>query len=274
MFFRDLAPMKRLDERLRELRGLELKPHRQQERRALLTTLLEAVSEPALEAIRQRDAALIAQDTPQGWFKYLDCCYFIDHNLDVVQNLGLIDARPATILDIGAGAGHFAFVCSRFGHSVTPIDVETPLLGEIAAAMGVRRLIARVEPNQPLPDFQRKFDLICAESTMFNLLNWTWRGPIEQTRDPSARCDYWTLAHWRFLFADLMENHLRYPGRLYFNLNCEIHHGVHERNTELLNYCADHGANSYHKGGGIIDWHLSEPIRFAEIEPPPDGAEQ
>lgn len=267
MFFADLAPLKSLDERLRQLADMNVPTPAIERRRNLLTGLLKAVSEPSLALIRERDANLIARDIPQGWFKYLDCGYFIDHNLDVAEHLGLIGVPPLAILDIGAGAGHFAFVCTSFGHDATAIDVEAPLLDEIAAAMGVSRRIARVEPDARLPDFDRKFDLVVAESTMFNIIGWKWRGPLENDlrKPPYAPYRYWTLAQWRYLLADLIDNQLRYPGRIYFHLNCEIHHGEHRRNTELLNFCAAHGAVVRHEGGGFIDWRLTEPVTLAPV---------
>lgn len=267
MFFSDIAPLKSLPERLDELGYLEGLSPALDRRRDLLKGLLETLSEPALAAIRRRDAALIARDIPQGWFKYLDCGYFVDHNLDVAEHLGVIGAHPMAILDIGAGAGHFAFVCSRFGHDVTAIDVEAPLLDEIAAAMGMRRTVSRVEPDVRLPDFGRKFDLIVTESAMFNMVDWKWRGPLENDlrTPPYAPYRYWTLAQWRFLLADLIDNQLRYPGRIYFHLNSEIHDGEYRRNAELLTFCADHGAAVRHSGGGFIDWRLTAPVTLAQV---------
>ncbi|MGH6980146.1 MAG: class I SAM-dependent methyltransferase [Stellaceae bacterium] len=267
MFFADLSPAKSLSDRLRELGDRTIEPPKLRQRRDRLTELLAAVSDPALAVIRRRDADLIARDIPQGWFKYLDCAYFIDHNLDVAEHLGLIGSPPMTILDIGAGAGHFAFVCAKFGHDVTAIDVEAALLDEIAAAMGVRRTVARVEPDTRLPDFGRKFDLVVAESTMFNMIGWTWRGPLEHNlrMPPYVPYRYWTLAQWRFLLADLIDNQLRFPGRIYFHLNCEIRDGAYRRNTELLTFCADRGAVVRDQGGGLIDWRLTRPVRLAAV---------
>jgi SAM-dependent methyltransferase len=135
----------------------------------------------------------------------------------LARELGLDRGPPRRVLDIGTAGGHFAFVCRHFGHDVVAIDIENPLLEDIAACLGVQRTIARVEPYRPLPDLGKRFDLITACNTTFN-----------ERGDPPV---YWTPAEWQFLLNDLITDRLRYPGELYIKLNKEVQRLAYNRDV-------------------------------------------
>src|SRR2546428_6601423 len=76
---------------------------------------------------------------------------------------------------------------------------------EIFRALGLQRIIARIEPFQPLPAFDRKFDLITAFMICFN---------------GHKRPALWGPKEWSF-FLDDLETRLNPGGRIRLGFNRE-----------------------------------------------------
>lgn len=208
----------------------------------LTQKILDGVDPRAIEDLQEKYKAEMAIAKPSGPPKYLDVPLWTLNKAQLAGALGLDTAPPLSILDLGAGACHFSRVCHYFGHSTVAVDIEVPLYEDIAGVLGVQRTIHTVEPGVALPDFGRRFDLVTAVAINFHRI--------------VVNVSYWSLEQWKFLFNDLVSNQLRFPGRLYFELNREFRGGELVINSELIDYCASNGAEI--TKGYAIDWRFPE----------------
>jgi SAM-dependent methyltransferase len=128
--------------------------------------IVASIDPVQFQAIHDRYAV----DDPGGsWRKYLDLDRWIRINLRRVEDLELDWGRCKSVLDIGSGTGYFLYISRWLGHRTLGLDIETvPMFGEMFRALGLERVISRVEAFQPLPAFDRKFDLITAFMICFN----------------------------------------------------------------------------------------------------------
>jgi hypothetical protein len=149
------------------------------------------------------------------------------------------------------------------------IDIVEPLYADIAHCLGVRRLVERVDPGKPLLGRGGKFDLVTAIWVSFNSL---------PSRD--GRRAYWTLDDWAFLLKDLIENQLRLPGRIHFELNQEYNDDtppVGRFNPGLLAMLKGQGAEvDEERGYMTLDWPARpqpmEPVSRPDTSEPPQRA--
>src|SRR5205807_6979897 len=122
--------------------------------------------------------------------KYADIDHWLRVNRERVQDLKLHRSSPQRVLDLGCGGGFFLFILKRFNHSVLGLDIdESPLFRELLEVFGVPRTIFRIEPFQPLPNFQQQFDWITAFSIGF-----------DRDRATNSR---WGSREWDYLLRDL-----------------------------------------------------------------------
>ncbi|PYL08580.1 MAG: hypothetical protein DME34_04360 [Verrucomicrobia bacterium] len=142
----------------------------------------------------------------EDWPKYLDLPRWIDINIQRVRDTGLDLASRKRVLDIGCGAGYFAYIAQLLGHDVVGLDIDRlPMFRESTELLGVRRVIWRIEAFVPLPDLGNRFDLITAFLVCFN---------------NHKQTDLWGLPEWDF-FLDDVAKHLTPRGRLWLELNLE-----------------------------------------------------
>ena len=142
----------------------------------------------------------------EDWPKYLDLPRWIDINLQRIRETGLDLAAPRHVLDIGCGAGYFAYIAQLLGHHVLGLDIgRLPMFAESTRALGVRRVIWRIEAFRPLPELGQKFDLITAFLVCFN---------------NHKQRDLWAVPEWDF-FLDDVARHLTRRGTLWLELNLE-----------------------------------------------------
>ena len=153
---------------------------------------------------------------------------------------------PLEILDIGTGAGHFPFLCSKFGHSVLATDIpegsrdgsfakdllprnpnwqkpedKNRIYTDIIKLLEVTWSPLRIQPFQALPNFGKKFDLITAFMINFNKYR------KEKTM--------WEIDEWVFLFEDIIKNQLTKSGRIFFQLNrAPDTPGIQHDNPDLI----------------------------------------
>lgn len=210
--------------------------------------IFAATPDVSLATLQKKYEAEFAEfdENPAGGLKFLDVVYWVYEKTRLIRPLEVASRPPMNILDLGAGGAHWGRVCMELGHHVVSIDIEDPLYEDIANLLGIRRTIMRIEPDIPLPNFDRKFDLITAIAINFHQIEWN--------------VTYWSLEQWKYLFNDLITRHLRYPGRIYFELNQELRDGQWVHNAEVLEYCRAHGATI--QGRGTVDWKLEHPIRL------------
>src|SRR6266568_3014784 len=143
--------------------------------------VIETIDGPKFQEIRQR----YSLENPVGdWPKYLDLDRWIDINIRRIREIELDLSRLKRILDLGCGAGYFL---------------------HIAQLLGVRRVVWRIHPLTPLPNFGERFDLITAFMICFN-----------NHKQPNL----WGVPEWEFFLNDL-DNYLAPRGRVWLELNRE-----------------------------------------------------
>lgn len=217
-----------------------------------LQALVAAIDARRLDLLQREYADITRSSDPAAGYKYLNAPLYTLQKLLLAHELGLKGGPPRAVLDIGTAGGHFPFVCRYFGHRVVGVDIDNELYEGIAACLGVRRTIVRVEPQRPLPNLGGRFDLITACDVTFN-----------DKDDRDGRRVYWTLEEWRFLLNDLFANHLRFPGTLYLKLNKEWQKGAFGSdrlffNRGLLAMAARNGA-AVSRRRGTIRFSLAAP---------------
>src|SRR5260370_290748 len=140
--------------------------------------------------------------------RFEDVVYWIEINIERAQDLWLDRAPPLRILDLGCGAGYFLYVCKYFGHHVLGFDTDNePLFRATTELLDVRRVIGRVERQNPLPDLHQKFHLVTAHRICFHR--------IGRVRDGVE----WSPADWEFFISDIRTRFLNENGRLLLDLN-------------------------------------------------------
>ena len=168
-----------------------------------------------LETIdRAKLAALSERYPPRSGARkinaYEDATYWVGVNVRRVQDLWLDRTPPLRILDLGSGPGYFLYVCGLFGHEGLGLDTDdNPLFRGTIELFDVRRVIARFEPQTPLPELGEKFDLVTGHRVCFHRLE----------RGANGEWKEWTPADWKFFIADIRTRFLQPNGRLYLEFN-------------------------------------------------------
>ncbi len=167
--------------------------------------MLERLDLPAWDELRRRH-----DGESRNSDKFADVRYWLKVNVERAQDLGLHHAKPLRILDLGCGAGYFLYVNQCLGHEVLGLDVDdVPLYRETTAMLGVRRVIARIEPCTPLPDLGGRFDLITAHCICFQKVR-----PLGD-----EEWVQWGAKEWQFFLDDVRARLLAPGGRLLLDFN-------------------------------------------------------
>jgi SAM-dependent methyltransferase len=141
---------------------------------------------------------------------YEDAAYWIGVNVKHVQDLWLDRAPPLQVLDLGCGAGYFLYLCQLFGHEGLGLDTDDDAFwAGTTQLLGVRRVVARIHPQTPLPDLGKKFDLVTGHRVCFHRI----------TRDEHGVWKEWTPGDWEFFINDIRTRFLKANGRLLLELN-------------------------------------------------------
>jgi hypothetical protein len=171
--------------------------------------------------------------------KYFDAAWWLKRNWDEAVHLGLVGRPPLRILDLGAGAAHFGFVCSYLGHSV--VNLDRPGVGAYEALcrwIGAEIIPHRIESMQRLPSFDDRFDLVTSFRIGFN------------TRADGALFD---LSEWGFFLDDVRDNVLAEGGTLCLKMNRQPNRvGLKFGDPELMDYFSGRGARIAPKGRYVI----------------------
>jgi SAM-dependent methyltransferase len=115
--------------------------------------------------------------------------------------LGLHQAPPLDVLDIGIGGGYFLYACAKLGHRALGLDRPSlPYWQEMWKALGVDVVEHTVRPGKKLPDLGRRFDFVTSFKCPFNYVR-------KQRR-------FWTLEEWSFFLDDIEGKYLKPGGSL------------------------------------------------------------
>lgn len=165
--------------------------------RRVLESILEKVDFYKYQEIQERHSR-------SRWRKFFGVSKWVTSKYAKARELQLVNSESKQILDIGCGPSYFALVCQPLGHQVVGIDVDNePLYYEINELFRTDWLPQPVRPQQHLPDFGRKFDLITAMSANF-------------PRKPNKKL--FDLNDWEFFFDNLLEI-LNKNGHINLHLN-------------------------------------------------------
>jgi SAM-dependent methyltransferase len=141
---------------------------------------------------------------------YEDANYWVGVNVKRVQDLWLDRSPPLDILDLGCGPGYFLYLSQMFGHNGLGLDPDDePFFRGMTQFFGVSRVVARINPQEPLPDLGKKFDLVTAHRVCFHRIARTQNGEWLE----------WKVADWKFFINDVRTRLLNPDGRLLLEFN-------------------------------------------------------
>lgn len=152
--------------------------------RGYLAYLLETVDHEAYAELQARHLQLRSR-----WRNRLDITYYAQKSFRFAKAIGLIEAAPSRVLDIGCGPSHLALLGAYLGHDVVGLDVpDSPLFNDLNELFGTPRILHTITPMERLPDTGRPFNLVCAISANFH-------------HKPGNRL--FDEREWRFLLQDI-----------------------------------------------------------------------
>jgi SAM-dependent methyltransferase len=160
--------------------------HRFQARQAIRKGMFKGIDRKAMADLRKdRDS--------HAFKKYEDK---FDHSLvrnaERVYTLGLHEGPKLRILDLGCGFGYFLYGARFFGHEVTGLDVDDPYMLAVTNLLGLRKVLHRIEPFQPLPKLPGgPFDRVTAFATVF---------------DRAGHEGQWGRKEWTYFLKDLRQS--------------------------------------------------------------------
>lgn len=138
--------------------------------------------------------------------KFFDIDTYLPQNLKRAARLNLDRTEHQRVLDIGSGFGYFTYIAKFFGHDILALDTpEEPLYDETIAYFMVPKFHHHIKPQEKLPEFGGRFDLITGFDVGFNVI------------DPHTHI-YWGPEDWRYFLKDLLTNHVNPGGRIYLEL--------------------------------------------------------
>lgn len=215
---------------------LGAKTDKMERRAAFLDFGLTVMSEQRMAEIAMRHPSNGSET------KYLKPDRWLEEKWKLADILDLVDSPPLRILDLGTGAGHFPFVCRYLGHDCVALDQPgIPIYDELCRLAGVERIDHRIEPRQPLPAFEQRFDLVTAFMVSFN------------TRPDGTLFD---LDDWGFFLDDVRDRVLTPGGRLCLKL-------IRQHDRQGLKY-GDPKLEAFFKSRGAT---LAQKNRYARFEP-------
>ncbi len=162
--------------------------------------------------LQRRHLMRAEQSGKRNHLKYIDTVRWIEGKFSHALSLRLHRPPSLDILDLGTGPGHFQVVAEYFGHRTLGLDV--PLKAETASTdrhlyddlcdfFGVEKVTYSIKAMEPLPEFDRKFDLVTSFMSWFNCHS----GNVP-----------WSIEEWSYFLCDVRDHVLKPGGRLYMNL--------------------------------------------------------
>jgi SAM-dependent methyltransferase len=191
--------------------------------RVTASGVIRTIDSQRFEQVRRKYADPTAP--PDAPPKYLDLREWMRINVQRVRELELDYEPPSSVLDIGCGAGYFLYICKTLGHEVLGLDMDSfPMFRELTDLLQVPRVIARIDAYRPLPNFDRKFDVVTAHLICFNA-------------HKSEKL--WGAPEWDFFLNDIA-SHLAPGGRVWLELNREYDGSYYS--PELATFFRNRGA--------------------------------
>jgi SAM-dependent methyltransferase len=207
--------------------------------RQIFRRTIDGVDRGKVSALQKKYKELLSSAPSRGSReKYGDLPYWIGDKALRAAYLNIDKRRHALdILDIGTGAAHFPAICKAYGHRVVGIDVDYRsyfFYHDVCQIFGIDRRSLGVYAQKPLANLGTRFDLITALSINFHFVD-------------SRSRKYWSIDDWNFLINDLVQNHLKTPGTIHFELNQRIYQ------DGTLRYDQDVLASAL-EAGAVVSW--------------------
>ena len=181
---------------------LHLTSSQYRRQRAITQDLIRCLDAKGFERIRREHSS---PNDPVH--KYLKLQTHVADMVRFADRLGLLDAPPKRVCDLGSGTGMFLYVLRNAGHDVRGLDLdETTLYNSMIEFLEIPRVTHRIERYKPLPDIGERLDLITAFSIMFDCHG-------EEVDEP-----VWMSPEWKFFIDDCLTR-LIPGGRLFVNFN-------------------------------------------------------
>ncbi len=137
--------------------------------------------------------------------KYFDLDFWIEQNLYRFFELDLMKHKGRRLLDIGTGFGYFPYICKYFGVRAEGLDRHGHrIYDEACEVLSVPKRNFTIQPGEPLPRYDYKFDFITAYQIGFDLV-------------PGK--GMWRPEDWEYFLNDVSDNLLAPGGLLYMKLN-------------------------------------------------------
>lgn len=239
------APLAPLEARLARWRG-EIRDRRMRE----IFDHAAATLDRAGYARLQEKYRAEAETTDDGdVIKYLDFAPWLVVHARIAAFLD-IDKRPrCSILDIGAGGGHFLAIAKSYGHEVAALDIPEPqVYGDLCGLLGIPRIEGGIEWREPLPESVGRYDLLVIHGQVFD-------------RVPETR-ERWRLPEWIGFLRYLAREHLEMPGEIFLGLNRSVETpDGRDYLWSLVELAAQHGARTG-QDRPFMHFRLTDPDPF------------
>lgn len=220
---------------------------------AIFDTVAATVDRDAHRRLQEKYRSRISPENEFAVTKYLDLAPWFKVHARVARALDLDRREPCSILDIGAGGGHFLAIARALGHETLALDLpDHAIYGDLIGLFGLDRVKGGVFLGKALPPEVGRFDLVTIHGQVFDFY------PKEKTR--------WRLPEWAGFLEYLTCAHLRFPGELFVGLNKSAGpNGNDDYFWPLVELAETHGAR-------IVDerarfhFRLEAPLSFPEVE--------
>src|SRR5437016_6720817 len=157
--------------------------------------------------------------------RFGDTKFWIKRNVERAQDLSLDRGPRRYILDLGCGPGYFIYIAQKLGHSGVGLDIdEQPIFRDTLRLLKVHRVVHRIEPDQPLPIPELKFDLITSYLTCFHRIQ----------RLADGNWHTWSPDQWQFFLDDMRRNQLSNSGMLLLEFHPQRNGELYPENVRHL----------------------------------------
>jgi hypothetical protein len=191
---------------------------------AIYDETIKRVSPEAVLRFQTSHRERLANFPPESLEKYGDIPRFIADQTRTAVLFDLDQRQGLHILDIGSGGGFFLAIAETLGHKAIGIDIDEPFYADLCSVMGVDRRVYPVKPQQRLPNFGTRFNLITITLQKFDHL----------ATHPDGSRDYWSIDDWSFFLSDLKVRQAKDDGTIYLELNTEKQKGIETYNPHLI----------------------------------------
>jgi cyclopropane fatty-acyl-phospholipid synthase-like methyltransferase len=153
--------------------------------------------------------AVIARHQSEGYdsYKYFDKRTWLRAKMMRAIELGLDRSDPASVLDLGCGAGYFLYCCKFLGHRVHGMDQPGyDFYTDMIDCLGLSRTSRRIDAFKTLSPLDSRFDVVTAHQICFN---------------GHRTNNLWGVNEWEFFIDDLESNVLNEGGIIALEFNEE-----------------------------------------------------